>query len=110
MVKIEKVDAGAKATFLREGVTTPVYTGMLLNLSELEAMEVAGGNVTVSIDETEIRVIAPRINVAPQQVTLVSEVKTQDEPVVIKLDVAETTVAEPKPAPAKVIVQPVRKK
>lgn len=110
MVKIEKLDPGAKATFLRDGVTTPVYINMLLTPAELEVMELTGGNILVSIDETELRVIAPRIDVVPQQVTLVSEVKTGDEPVVIKLDVAEATVAEPKPAPAKVIVQPTRKK
>lgn len=110
MVKIEKVDAGAKAMFLRDGVETPVYTGMLISVGEMEAMQIAGGTITVSIDEAEIRVLGAG-EAAPSGVTLsadvVSEVKAEDAPVNIELKVEDTAKA---PAPAKVIVQPARKK
>ncbi len=110
MVKIEKVDAGAKAMFLRDGVNTPVYTGMLISVGEMEAMQITGGTITVSIDEAEIRVLGAS-EAAPSGTVLTavveSEVKAGDAPVTIELKVEDTAKA---PAPAKVIVQPTRKK
>lgn len=115
MVKIEKVSAGAKATFLRGDVDTPVYTGMLISISEMEALQITGGTITVSIDEGEIVVLEPTAVSSDSGTTgktlelnPVSEVKTEDAPVTIKLNVEDTAKAPV--TPAKVIVQPVRKK
>jgi hypothetical protein len=109
MVKIEKVDAGVKAMFLRDGVNTPVFTGMLISVSEMEAMQITGGTITVSIDEAEIKVLGATA-AAPVGVTLAatveSEVKAEDAPATLELKIEETAKAKP----AKVIVQPTRKK
>lgn len=109
MVKIEKVDAGAKAMFLRDGVNTPVFTGMLISVSEMEAMQITGGTITVSINEAEIKVLGATA-AAPAGVTLAatveSEVKAEDAPATLELKIEETAKAKP----AKVIVQPTRKK
>lgn len=54
MIKIEKLLDGAKATFLREGKTQPVFLFQLLTHGELETLEVQTGTVVYSVDELEI--------------------------------------------------------
>lgn len=54
MIKIERLNNGAKATIVRNGVTQPVYLGMSITAAELETLQTIGGSIVYTIDETEI--------------------------------------------------------
>jgi len=95
MIKIEKL--AGKATFVREGKTTPVFAGQLLNHTEITTLEVLEGSVLYSIDEAElVTATAGGPVVAP-----VTETKSPEntEPVAATTEVAkEEEVVKETPA------------
>ena len=54
MIKIERLNDGAKATIIRNGVKQPVYLAMNITAAELETLELIGGSLLYTVDETEI--------------------------------------------------------
>ena len=94
MVKIEKISAGATATIIRNGERQAIFEKQLISYAEADTMEVSGGEVVYSVNETEVITksgdAAPAVPQAPA------------EP---ELPAAEEAPAEVKP----VIVQPAAK-
>ncbi len=60
MIKIEKIPEGASGTFVRNDKRIPIFVGMLLNTIEANSVEVTGGDVMYSIDETKIAYFKPK--------------------------------------------------
>jgi hypothetical protein len=54
MVKIEIISRGAAVTILRNGERVPVLLKQLITYDEAETLEVTGGTVTYSVNETEV--------------------------------------------------------
>lgn len=54
MVKIEKLSAGAKAVFTRNGVEQPVVIHQLMTIEEFRTLKVLSGELMYSIDENEV--------------------------------------------------------
>ena len=54
MVKIEKIQPGASATILRNGERQNVFEKQLISYEEADSMEVTGGDVIYSVNETEV--------------------------------------------------------
>lgn len=54
MVKIEIISPGASATIVRNGERVPVLLKQLITYDEAETLEVTGGTVTYSVNETEV--------------------------------------------------------
>lgn len=54
MIKIEKIEPGASATIVRNGQRVTVFEKQLINYQEVETLEVTGGSVVYSINETEV--------------------------------------------------------
>lgn len=63
MVKIEIIGPGASATILRNGVRQEVFVKQLITYEEADSLEVTGGEVTYSVNETEV--ITKSGNAAP---------------------------------------------
>lgn len=99
MIKIEKLTAGAKAVFTRNGVEHMVFLHALLNRDEYATLRVTQGEVVVSIDEQEVVTISAKQDApAPQPVVEVEQPKSTEQ--------VEPAVEAPAEAPAKTIVQP----
>lgn len=86
MVKIEQLNT-AKAVFLRNGVEQPAFLNAILTDAEFKTFRVLEGSVTISIDESEVRVISasetPAIKTASLNDTVtieVTSVETKSEP------------------------------
>ena len=54
MVKIESIQPGASASILRNGERQQIFEKQLISYAEAETLEVTGGDVVYSIDETEV--------------------------------------------------------
>lgn len=54
MVKIEIMTPGAAATILRNGTRQAVFEKQLITYAEADTLEVTGGSVTYSVNETEV--------------------------------------------------------
>lgn len=91
MVKIEKIGAGATATILRNGERLVVFEKQLISYEEADSMEVTGGEVVYSVNETEV--ITKSGNPAPA----------------VAPAAPEPELAEATEAPAVVIVKPAAK-
>lgn len=63
MVKIESIPAGASATIVRNGERQQVFEKQLISYAEAQTLEVTGGDIVYSIDETEVVTKSP--NAAP---------------------------------------------
>lgn len=63
MVKIEIIGPGASATILRNGERQQVFVKQLITYEEADSLEVTGGEVTYSVNETEV--ITKSGNAAP---------------------------------------------
>lgn len=63
MVKIEIISPGAAATIMRNGVRQEVFPKQLITYEEADSLEVTGGEVTYSVNETEV--ITKSGNAAP---------------------------------------------
>jgi len=94
MVKIEIISPGAAATILRNGVRQEVFVKQLITYQEADSLEVTGGDVVYSINETEV--VTKSGNAAP------AVPQAAPEP---ELPVTEASAEEVKP----VIVQPAAK-
>ena len=94
MVKIEIISPGAAATILRNGERVAVFAKQLITYAEADTLEVTGGDVVYSVNETEV--ITKSGNAAP--------VVPQAAPVA---ELPATTEATVEATP--VIVQPAAK-
>lgn len=94
MVKIEKIGAGATATILRNGERLTVFEKQLITYAEADTLEVTGGEIIYSVNETEV--ITKSGDTAP------AVPQTAAEP---ELPATTETAEEVKP----VIVQPAAK-
>lgn len=54
MVKIEKISAGAVVTVIRNGAPITLFEKQLISYDEADTMEVTGGEVIYSVNETEV--------------------------------------------------------
>jgi hypothetical protein len=55
MIKIEKVSPGAKAFVTQaDGTKRQVFPGILLSFSEADSLEISGGTVMYTVNETDI--------------------------------------------------------
>lgn len=54
MVKIEIISPGASATILRNGERVSVLLKQLITYEEADTLEVTGGTVTYSVNESEV--------------------------------------------------------
>jgi len=63
MVKIEIIQPGASATIIRGGERQQVFEKQLISYAEADTLEVTGGDVVYSINETEVVTKSP--NAAP---------------------------------------------
>ena len=54
MVKIEKISAGAVVTVIRNGAPITLFEKQLISYAEADTMEVTGGEVIYSVNETEV--------------------------------------------------------
>jgi len=60
MVKIETIKSGASASIIRNGQRQQVFEKQLISYDELNTLEVTGGDVIYSIDETEVHTKSPK--------------------------------------------------
>lgn len=95
MVKIEIISPGAAATILRNGERQAIFEKQLITYAEAETLEVTGGTVTYSVNETEV--LTKSGDTAPAVPQATTEPKLADA--------AEATVEPVKPA----IVKPAAK-
>jgi hypothetical protein len=85
MVKIEKISPGAAVSFVRNGVRQNAIEKQLITYEEADTLEVTGGEVTYSVNETEV--ITKSGNPAPTipQAAKEPELATPKEaPVIVK--------------------------
>lgn len=54
MVKIEIISPGASATILRNGERQTVFAKQLITYAEADTLEVTGGDVVYSVNESEV--------------------------------------------------------
>lgn len=54
MVKIEIISPGASASILRNGARMQVFEKQLISYAEADTLEVTGGDVTYSVNESEV--------------------------------------------------------
>lgn len=54
MVKIEKISAGAVVSILRNGERINLFEKQLISYAEADTIEVTGGEVIYSVNETEV--------------------------------------------------------
>ena len=91
MVKIEIISPGAAVSIVRNGQRVAVIAKQLITYEEAETLEVTGGDVVYSINETEVvtksGVAAPAVPQAPAVTELPA---TEKAPVVIKQPAAKT--------------------
>lgn len=104
MIKIEKLKDGAKATIVRNGVKQPVYLAMNITAAELQTLEVVGGSLVYTVDETEIVEVqggeAPLPVKSSEPVAPVEQsVATVETPVETEAPVEVAKPAIVKPAP-----------
>lgn len=59
MIKIEKLKDGAKVFVMREGKRTQVLLNQLVTHAEFATVEVEGGTLVYSVDETEVLEMGP---------------------------------------------------
>lgn len=95
MVKIEIIGPGASATILRNGERQQVFVKQLITYEEADSLEVTGGEVTYSVNETEVITKSGDAAPAVPQTTAEPELPTTEEvkevaPVIIK-PAAKTT-------------------
>lgn len=90
MVKIEKIGAGATATILRNGERLTVFEKQLITYAEADTMEVTGGEVIYSVNETEVITksgnSAPAVPQAPAEPELPAATETAEKvkPVIVQ--------------------------
>lgn len=90
MVKIEKISAGTTATILRNGERLTVFEKQLITYAEADSMEVTGGEVIYSVNETEVITksgdSAPAVPPTPPEPELAAttEVVKEVKPVIVQ--------------------------
>lgn len=90
MVKIEKIAPGAAATILRNGERQAVFEKQLITYEEADSLEVTGGEVVYSVNETEVITksgdAAPAVPQAPAEPELpaTEEVAEEVKPVIVQ--------------------------
>jgi hypothetical protein len=92
MVKIEIISPGAAATILRNGERVPVLLKQLITYDEADTLEVTGGSITYSVNESEVFTksgdSAPTVPQAAAKPEL--PVATETPPLVIKQPKSKT--------------------
>lgn len=92
MVKIEKILDGAVATIIRDDKAIQLFQGQLITYYDLPSLQVVGGKVIYSIDESEVIEV---IGIPPVA-------GTPPAPEVEQIVEAVPVVETPAPAPAPV--------
>lgn len=108
MIKIEKLKDGAKVFVIRNGKKTQVFLNQLISDVEFETIEVEGGTLVYSINETEIAELSGSQG---KQIELNLAETVQDT--VVTQEAVQTETAAPAPvveAPTIVIPRPRAKK
>jgi hypothetical protein len=105
MIKIERLKDGAKVFVVTEGARRQVYLNQLITNAEFDTIEVEGGTLVYSVDETEVKELQGQ----GKQLTLNLTEIVQDT--VVTTDVAETvqdtTVITDAPETITTALQPV---
>lgn len=96
MIKIEKLKDGAKVFIMRDGKRTQVLLNQLVSHAEFTTVEVEGGTLVYSVDETEVLELA---GVEAKQINLNFDETIQDT-VSTQENVSVDTPAEVPAAPA----------
>lgn len=94
MVKIEKLLDGAVATITREGQPVRLVQGVLINYYDLSTLNVVGGKLIYSIDETEVVEVIGIPAVTGGEVTKEVEAIVSATEVVDTVTTAEAATAE----------------
>jgi hypothetical protein len=102
MVKIERISAGAVVTVLRNGERITLFEKQLISYDEADTMEVTGGEVMYSVNESEV--FTKSSDTAPAVPQTTEEPKLPDTEEAPK-EVTEKAVEETAP----VIIQPAAK-
>lgn len=92
MVKIEIISPGASATILRNGERVAVLLKQLITYEEADTLEVTGGTVTYSVNESEVFTKSgdaaptiPQVTAEPElPATTEDSTATETAPLVIK--------------------------
>jgi hypothetical protein len=80
MIKIEQLNGGAKATIVRNGAKQAVYVTMIITPEELKTLEVIGGSLLYTVDETEIIEVKGIVAKAPEPKAVAKPVVESTEP------------------------------
>lgn len=86
MVKIEKVEGGAKPTVIRDEKRCEVFLGQLITPQEYKTLQVTQGKVLVSIYETELvwhEAPVAKAPVSPQITDAVTQAPEAPKPKVV---------------------------
>jgi hypothetical protein len=104
MIKIEQLKNGAKATIVRNGFKQPVYLAMNITEAELLTLEITGGSLVYTVDETEIvevmggdAVVAPTKSVEDIANTEQSAATVETPVEEIKTPVVKPAIVKPAP-------------
>jgi hypothetical protein len=102
MIKIEQLKNGAKATIVRNGFKQPVYLAMNITEAELPTLEVIGGSLVYTVDESEIVEVAGGTAAVAPTKSPEAVISTEQGASVVETPVAEVKAPVVKP----VIVKP----
>lgn len=98
MVKIEKISAGAVVTVIRNGARITLFEKQLISYEEADTIEVTGGEVVYSVNESEV------ITKSSDSAPAVPQTTTEPE-----LPAAEETTQAVAEEAAPVIIKPAAK-
>jgi hypothetical protein len=110
MIKIEKLKDGAKVFVKRDGERTQVFLNQLISHSEFNTIEVEGGTLVYSVDESEVLEIPGNqgkqleLNLTETVEDIVNTAEIVDTAIV-----PQETVATPTEAPT-IVIPPRRSK
>lgn len=91
MVKIENITPGAAVSIIRNGERMAVFEKQLISYAEADTIEVSGGEVTYSVNETEVITksgvaapVVPQTPTEPELPDTKTAEKVESKPVIVQ--------------------------